>query len=59
VWGQRYRLAIEEKAAAPSVELQPQQLVLRVRPGADAAHREAIMPWPRGIGNNSGRPCRH
>lgn len=48
VWGQRYRLAIEEKDAAPSVELQPQQLVLRVRPGADAAHREAIMAaWYR------------
>ena len=48
VWGQRYLLAIEESDAAPTVELQPQQLVLRVRPGTDAARREAIMSaWYR------------
>lgn len=50
VWGQRYLLVIEESAAAPSVEVQPQRarLVLRVRPDADAARREAILAaWRR------------
>lgn len=48
VWGQRYALAIEESDTAPTVELQPQRLVLRVRPGTDAARCEAIMTaWYR------------
>lgn len=47
VWGQRCLLAIEESKAA-GVELQHQRLVLRVRPGADAARRKAIMAaWYR------------
>ena len=48
VWGQRYLLAVEESEAAPTVEWQPQQLVLRVRPGTGAARREAIVAaWYR------------
>lgn len=48
VWGQRYLLAIEENEAAPTVELQPQKLLLRVRPGTDVPRREAILAaWYR------------
>jgi hypothetical protein len=48
VWGRRYLLHVELAARAPSVELQPNTLVLRVRPGTDAAHRAALLEeWYR------------
>lgn len=48
VWGERYLLAIEESEVPPGVELQPQKLVLRLRPGTDAGRREAILAaWYR------------
>jgi predicted metal-dependent hydrolase len=48
VWGQRYLLRVEEVKARPSVELRPKELVLRVRPGASARDRAAVLEaWHR------------
>lgn len=48
VWGQRYRLRVEEVKARPSVELRPTELVLRVRPGSTARARDAVLEaWRR------------
>ncbi len=48
VWGQRYLLKVEERAGRPEVELQHGTLVLRVRPGADTARRQAVIEaWYR------------
>jgi len=48
VWGKRYLLKVVEDEVAPSVELQPGALRLRVRPGASEATREAIVAsWYR------------
>lgn len=48
VWGQRYLLTVEESEAAPTVEFQPQHLLLRVRPGTEAVRREAMLTaWYR------------
>jgi predicted metal-dependent hydrolase len=43
VWGQSYRLRVEEQDAPPSVESTLTELVLRVRPGASARKREAVI----------------
>ncbi len=43
VWGQRYLLKIVEQETAPSIELRHRKLVMRVRPGTDAARRERIL----------------
>ncbi|MGC8732132.1 MAG: M48 family metallopeptidase [Halothiobacillaceae bacterium] len=48
VWGMRRLLKIEVVDAAPSVELRPRTLVLRVRADADHAKREAVLQaWYR------------
>lgn len=43
VWGQKYTLRVEEGKARPSVELTPTELVLRVRRGASARARAAVI----------------
>ena len=43
VWGKPYLLKVEETKAPPSVELTLAELVLRVRPGASAQKREAVI----------------
>ena len=48
VWGRRYLLSVVERAGQPSVSLKPSRLVLSVRPGTDAAGKEAIVAgWYR------------
>jgi predicted metal-dependent hydrolase len=49
VWGRRYLMKVVECNQAPSVELTHRQMVLRVRPGADAEKRQAVVEgWYRG-----------
>ncbi len=48
LWGKRYLLTITEVEQAPSVRLDYDRLVLRVRPGTDTQKREAILEkWYR------------
>jgi predicted metal-dependent hydrolase len=48
VWGKRYLLRVIEDDAPPEVELTRSRLVLRVRPGADRAKRDAVVEgWYR------------
>lgn len=48
VWGRRYLLKVVEADAAPSAQTQHGTLLLRVRPGADEATREAVVAgWYR------------
>lgn len=48
VRGKRYLLTVIEADAPPSVELTHQTMVLRVRPGSDAAKRRAVVDaWYR------------
>lgn len=48
LWGRRYLLQVVEHAAAPTLVIQHQTLVLKVRPGTGAAQRQAIMAaWSR------------
>lgn len=48
VWGKRYILKVEEAEAPPSVELTLGEMLLRVRPGASAKEREAVVEaWHR------------
>src|SRR5262249_5085273 len=48
LWGKRSLLAIAETDAAPAVELQHRRILLKVRPGADAARRQAVLEaWYR------------
>ena len=48
VWGREHRLRVEERAAAPSVELTPDAVLLRIRPGATMRKREAVIEaWHR------------
>ncbi len=48
VWGKRLLLKVAEVDAAPEVRVQHATLVLRVRPGADVATREAVLAaWYR------------
>ena len=48
VWGQRYLLRIEAREGRPEVALQHGTLLLRVRPGADTARRQAVLEaWYR------------
>lgn len=50
VWGKRYLLEISEQDTPPTVELGHDSLRLSVRPGTDAAKREAILAaWYRGL----------
>ena len=48
VWGKRYLLRIVEVEAAPTVELKARNMILRVRPGANAEARGAVVSkWYR------------
>ena len=48
LWGKRYLLAIVEKDSVPSVTLKHSEMVLQVRPGADAVRRGAVLTaWYR------------
>lgn len=48
VWGRRCLLHLVETAEAPSVELQANTLVLRIRPGTGTAHKAALLEdWYR------------
>lgn len=48
VWGRRYLLHVIEADEAPSVELEHRKMVLRLRPGADDAKKQAIVEdWYR------------
>ncbi len=48
LWGRRYLLQVVEHAAPPTLVIQHQTLVLKVRPGTSAAQRQAIMAtWSR------------
>lgn len=48
VWGRRYLLKVVGADAGPSVQIQHGTLLLRVRPGADEATREAVVAgWYR------------
>lgn len=48
VWGRRYLLEVREAQAPVGVDLTPQRLVLRVRPGTDAQRRSALLDgWYR------------
>jgi predicted metal-dependent hydrolase len=43
LWGKRYLLKVLEVAAVPNVELKHGKIILRVRPGSDAAARHVVM----------------
>ncbi len=48
VWGKRYLLRVIEGDEAPSVALQHNRMLLRVRPGTDAKKKQAIVgAWYR------------
>ena len=48
VWGKRYLLTISEREEPPSIELKHSRMHMRVRPGADAQKRQALVEaWYR------------
>jgi predicted metal-dependent hydrolase len=48
VWGKRYLLKIEEKDAAPEVELKHNKMILRIRPATSHETKQAILEaWYR------------
>src|SRR3979409_1187067 len=48
VWGKRYLLQVIEQDDAPSVELKPNKMVLRLRPGTGEDRRQAVVDeWYR------------
>lgn len=48
VWGRRYLLVVSEEDRAPMVELNPNTLVLRVRPGASQERKQSVLEeWYR------------
>lgn len=48
LWGRRYLLSVEERAARPSVRLDHKRIILTIRPGADRTKRaEVIHAWHR------------
>ena len=48
VWGKRYLLRVIEGDEAPSVALQYNRMILRVRPGTDAKKKQAVVEaWYR------------
>ena len=50
IWGRRYLLDVVEHDAAPSVTQSHRHIILRVRPGTDAAQRESIYrSWQRSL----------
>ena len=56
VWGDRYLLEIEERDAAPKVELGHSKLTLRVRPGSDTDKRDEVLAlWYRDLVREAAR----
>jgi predicted metal-dependent hydrolase len=48
VWGQRYLLKVIECDGAPSIELKHDEMLLRLRPGADRKNAQAVVEeWYR------------
>jgi len=48
VWGKRYLLTVSESQQPPAVHLEPDRVVLQVRPGTDAITRQGIVAaWYR------------
>jgi predicted metal-dependent hydrolase len=48
VWGRRYLLAVMESDRPPSIDIDHNRIVLRVRPGTDRSRRETLMEqWYR------------
>ena len=48
VWGRRYLMKVEESPGAQGVELKHNRMIVRVRPGTDAARRaELVEAWYR------------
>jgi predicted metal-dependent hydrolase len=48
VWGKRYLLTVSESDESPSVELKHSRMVLRMRPGASDAKKQAVVEeWYR------------
>ena len=57
VWGRRYLLRVIEADAAPSVALEPNAMVLRIRPGTNEAKRQAIVAsWYRSLIRSAAAP---
>ncbi|CTP90221.1 M48 family metallopeptidase [Xanthomonas graminis] len=50
IWGRRYLLVVAERDAPPAVKMDHRRITLSVRPGTDAARREAIFQgWQRSL----------
>jgi predicted metal-dependent hydrolase len=50
VWGKRYLLRVEEGDAPAGVRLEPERMILAVRPGMDRLRRQAIVDeWHRSL----------
>ncbi|WP_353076132.1 M48 family metallopeptidase [Stenotrophomonas sepilia] len=50
IWGRRYLLTVVEHDALPAVKMDHRRITLQVRPGANAARREAIYRhWQRSL----------
>lgn len=48
LWGKRYLLIVRDEDEAPAVELRPNRILLRVRPGASEAKKRALFEeWYR------------
>jgi predicted metal-dependent hydrolase len=48
VWGRRYLIQVVECDETPSVELKHTRMILRIRPGADEARKQAVVnEWYR------------
>ena len=48
VWGRRYLLKVEEKDAAPEIELKHSRMMLRIRPGTSLERKQEILDaWYR------------
>jgi predicted metal-dependent hydrolase len=60
LWGKRYLLQVIEDDAAPRVEVRLGSLLLRVRPGADDATKEAVVAgWYRHLLRTAVPPLIH
>lgn len=50
IWGRRYLLNVVQQDAPPSVKMDHRRITLSIRPGTDAAKREAIyLGWQRSL----------
>lgn len=49
LWGRRYLLTVREGGEAPSIELRPRRIILRMRPGTSEEKKQALFEeWYRG-----------